>query len=149
MSTNWSIAFKPILDLHSKAIFAAGSSSVGKPVVRKIRRAILTARDEQEEPIALPTSLKKVTKLLYCTYIWLSDDIHKCYLQAIKEYYAKSLKDKEEADECEAVSRPREPSFYKKPLSEYQVLHWECQRVVQQHDTFTTAGGQVCHEEME
>ncbi|KAG1831093.1 hypothetical protein EV424DRAFT_1343218 [Suillus variegatus] len=80
MSTNWSIAFKPILDLHSKAIFAAGSSSVGKPVVRKIQRAILTARDEQEEPIALPTSLKK----------------------AIKEYYAKSLKDKEEADECEA-----------------------------------------------
>ncbi|KAG1798094.1 uncharacterized protein HD556DRAFT_1463521 [Suillus plorans] len=99
MSTDWSIAFKPILDLHSKAIFAAGSSSVGKPVVRKIRRAILAAQDEQEEPIALPTSLKK----------------------AIKEYYAKSLKDKEEADEREAASRPREPSFYKKPLSEWDV----------------------------
>ncbi|KAG1840119.1 hypothetical protein C8R48DRAFT_679662 [Suillus tomentosus] len=99
MSTNWSIAFKPILDLHSKAIFAAGSSSVGKPVVRKIRKAILAARDEQEEPVALPTSLKK----------------------AIKEYYAKSLKDKEEADEREAASRPREPSFYKKPLSEWDV----------------------------
>ncbi|KAG1895264.1 uncharacterized protein F5891DRAFT_1194321 [Suillus fuscotomentosus] len=68
MSTDWSIAFKPILDLHSKAIFAAGSSSVGKP--------------------------------------------------AIKEYYAK---DKEEADEREAASHPREPSFYKKPLSEWDV----------------------------
>ncbi|KAG2090188.1 uncharacterized protein F5147DRAFT_780364 [Suillus discolor] len=72
MSTDWSIAFKPILDLHSKAIFAAGSSSVGKPV-------------------------------------------------AIKEYYAKSLKDKEEADEREAASRPREASFYKKPLSEWDM----------------------------
>ncbi|KAG1784315.1 uncharacterized protein HD556DRAFT_1313632 [Suillus plorans] len=77
----------------------AGSSSVGKPVVRKIRRALLAAQDEQEEPIALPTSLKK----------------------AIKEYYAKSLKDKEEADKREAASRQREPSFYKKPLSEWDV----------------------------
>ncbi|KAG1784400.1 uncharacterized protein HD556DRAFT_1315116 [Suillus plorans] len=61
--------------------------------------ALLAAQDEQEEPIALPTSLKK----------------------AIKEYYAKSLKDKEEADKREAASRQREPSFYKKPLSEWDV----------------------------
>ncbi|KAG1904005.1 uncharacterized protein F5891DRAFT_977516 [Suillus fuscotomentosus] len=42
-------------------------------------------------------------------------------MKAIKEYYAKSLKDKEEADECEAASHPRELSFYKKPLSEWDV----------------------------
>ncbi|KAG0692864.1 hypothetical protein DFH29DRAFT_1008017 [Suillus ampliporus] len=99
MSTDWSIAFKPILDLHSEAIFAAESKSAGKCVVKKICKAILAAQDEQEEAIVLPTSLKK----------------------AIKQYYAKCLTDKEEAEDCEASSRPREPSFYKKTLSEWDV----------------------------
>ncbi|KAG1852692.1 hypothetical protein F4604DRAFT_1933566 [Suillus subluteus] len=100
MSTDWSIAFKPILNLHSQAILTIDSPSAGKHLVKKIRKAILAAQDEQEEAIALPTSLKK----------------------AIKEYYAKSLKDKEEADNCKASSRPREPSFYKKTLSEWDVV---------------------------
>ncbi|KAG0703423.1 hypothetical protein DFH29DRAFT_998562 [Suillus ampliporus] len=99
MSTDWSIAFKPILDLHSEAIFAAESKSAGKHVVKKIRKAILAAQDEQEEAIVLPTSLKK----------------------AIKQYYAKCLTDKEEAEDHEASSHPREPSFYKKTLSEWDV----------------------------
>ncbi|KAG0691937.1 hypothetical protein DFH29DRAFT_883403, partial [Suillus ampliporus] len=87
------IAFKPILDLHSEAILAA-DPNLPKP-----------AQDEQEEAIVLPTSLKKVTKLL----------------TAIKQYYAKCLTDKEEAEDHEASSHPREPSFYKKTLSEWDV----------------------------
>ncbi|KAG1884556.1 hypothetical protein F4604DRAFT_1676680 [Suillus subluteus] len=106
MSTDWSIAFKLILDLHSQAILTIDSSSARKRLVKKIRKAILAAQNEQEEAIALPTSLKKVTK----------------FHTAIKEYYAKSLKDKEEADNHEASSRPREPSFYKKTLSEWDVV---------------------------
>jgi hypothetical protein len=60
MSSDWTNTFRSILDLHLKAIINAESKSAGKRVVKKVRKAILTAHKEQEEDVALPTSLKKV-----------------------------------------------------------------------------------------
>ncbi|KAG2068005.1 hypothetical protein BDR04DRAFT_1120050 [Suillus decipiens] len=102
MSTDWSIAFKPILDLHYEAMLTADSASARKCVMRKIHKAILAAQDEKEEVIALPTSLKK----------------------AIKEYYAKSIKDKKEADECKAKLFKQEIDKYDKAEQQSKGLEY-------------------------
>ncbi|KAG2066059.1 hypothetical protein BDR04DRAFT_1121418 [Suillus decipiens] len=61
-------------------------------------------------------------------------DVNLIVSYAIKEYYAKSIKDKEEADEHEAASRPREPSFYKKTLSEWDVAQKLFKQEINKYD---------------
>ncbi|KAG1721765.1 hypothetical protein EDD22DRAFT_854317 [Suillus occidentalis] len=99
MSSNWITAFKTILDQYEPDILAEKSAKAGKPMVKKIRKEILKAHKEQGEDVPLPDSLKK----------------------AIKQYYAKILVHNEEAEEREATSHPREASFYKKSLTEWDV----------------------------
>jgi hypothetical protein len=61
-------------------------------------------------------------------------DVHECYVQAIKKYYAKILEDNEEAEELEAASRPREASFYKKTLSQWDVAQKLFKQEIDQYD---------------
>jgi hypothetical protein len=60
MSFDWTNTYRSILDLHQKAVITAKSKSAQKRVVKKVRKAILAAHEEQEEDVSLPTSLKKV-----------------------------------------------------------------------------------------
>ncbi|KAG1846293.1 hypothetical protein F4604DRAFT_1688437 [Suillus subluteus] len=99
MSSDWTARFQSILDHHQKAILTADSKSSQKCVVKKIHKAILAACGQQEEDATLPSSFKK----------------------AIKQYYAKICEDNEEAQKREATSRPKEVSFYKKTVSEWDV----------------------------
>ncbi|KAG1863662.1 hypothetical protein F4604DRAFT_1929062 [Suillus subluteus] len=109
MSSEWTTTFKSILDLHHKDVIYAKSKSAQRLVVKKVRKAILAAYEEQEEDVPLPTSLTK----------------------GIKQYY---IQDKEEADEREAASRPREASFYKKTLSEWDVAQKLFKQEIDQYD---------------
>jgi hypothetical protein len=61
MSSVWTTTFKSILDLHQKAVITADSQSAQRRAVKKVRKAILAAYEEQEEDVTLPTSLKKVS----------------------------------------------------------------------------------------
>ncbi|KAG1838548.1 hypothetical protein DFJ58DRAFT_733799 [Suillus subalutaceus] len=73
-------------------------------VIKKIRKAIVAAHKEQGSKVTLPSSLKK----------------------AIKQYYADEVED-EESDgeeatkEREISARPKEASFYKKKLTDWDV----------------------------
>ncbi|KAG1742041.1 hypothetical protein EDB19DRAFT_1907804 [Suillus lakei] len=100
MSSDWTTRFKYILDHYHQDVVTADSPQALKCMVKKIRKAILKAQKElEDEDVPLPTSLKK----------------------EIKQYCAQIIAYKEEAEEREATSRPREASFYKKSLTKWDV----------------------------
>ncbi|KAG1747838.1 uncharacterized protein EDB91DRAFT_1079544 [Suillus paluster] len=100
MSSDWTTRFEYILDHYHQDVVTAESPQALKRMVKKIRKAILEAQKElEDEDVPLPTSLKK----------------------EIKQYCAQIIAYKEEAEEREAASCPREASFYKKSLTEWGV----------------------------
>ncbi|KAG1743577.1 uncharacterized protein EDB91DRAFT_1247077 [Suillus paluster] len=103
MSSDWTRSFRAIL-LSYKTDFLAVKDSKSKwsHVIKKIRKAIVAAHKKQGEKVPLPSSLKK----------------------AIKRYYAHKIDDEESNGEGAAREReinacPKEASFYKKKLTDW------------------------------
>ncbi|KAG1887756.1 hypothetical protein F4604DRAFT_1674924 [Suillus subluteus] len=100
----WTSSFRAILVSYQSKFLAANSKSERSRVIKKIRKAIVVAHKEQGEQVPLPSSLKK----------------------AIKKYYGRK-NDEEESDEegaakaREISARPKEASFYKKMLTDWDV----------------------------
>ncbi|KAG2137106.1 uncharacterized protein EDB93DRAFT_1253722 [Suillus bovinus] len=104
LNLDWTSSFRAILVSYQSKFLAANSKSERSRVIKKIRKAIVVAHKEQGEQVPLPSSLKK----------------------AIKKYYGRK-NDEEESDEegaakaREISARPKEASFYKKMLTDWDV----------------------------
>ncbi|KAG1883236.1 hypothetical protein F4604DRAFT_1677596 [Suillus subluteus] len=101
----WTSSFRAILvSYKSKFLAAKDSKSDRSRVIKKVRKAIVAAHKEQGKQVPLPSSLKK----------------------AIKKYYGCKT-DEEESDEegaakeREISAHPKEASFYKKKLTDWDM----------------------------
>jgi hypothetical protein len=123
MSSDWTCSFRTILVSYKSDFLAVKDSKSGRSrMIKKVRKAIVAAHKEQGEKVPLPSSFKKVlfSLLGYLTGLIL------CYLQALKKYYVDQIDDGESdgegaAKEREISARPKEASFYKKKLTDWDV----------------------------
>ncbi|KAG1801990.1 uncharacterized protein BJ212DRAFT_1304913 [Suillus subaureus] len=105
MSSDWTCSFRTILVSYKSDFLAVKDSKSGQSrVIKKVHKAIVAAHKEQGEKVPLPSSFKK----------------------ALKKYYADQIDDGESDGEGAAKEReisacPKEASFYKKKLTDWDM----------------------------
>ncbi|KAG1832273.1 hypothetical protein F4604DRAFT_1946218 [Suillus subluteus] len=118
--SDWYVSFKEILAEHKEDFLEAKDlQSTRRQVLRTVRDSIVKLHESQDDPVDLPKALKRAIRRYYLQFITDEDD---------RRAEEEILGDNQEEDqsgvspeEREANARPKDASFYKKKLTDWDV----------------------------